>query len=209
MHDHLSPELKSDARRRPNKCWYVIGRPTAKPPWARSKAFPFHDQSLFFFFFSRGYKISLEPISLQVYVPPHPLIKHWVAVMRNKDTPGAIFRAAAAELGRILVYEAVREWLPVIEGEVETPLGATADVTFVDPTQPIKLVPILRAGLILLESAATVLPATETYHIGYVRDDATLEARCYLNKLPDKLTAADRILITDPMMATGECCRRP
>lgn len=58
--------------------------------------------------------------------------------MRNKDTPSAIFRAAASELGRILVYEAARDWLPTIDGQVQTPLGI-ADATFVDPSQPIKV----------------------------------------------------------------------
>lgn len=54
----------------------------------------------------------------QVYVPPHPLIKHWVAVLRNKQTPDVIFRSAAAELGRILIYEAARDWLPTIDAQV-------------------------------------------------------------------------------------------
>lgn len=73
-----------------------------------------------------------------MYVPPHPLIKHWVAILRNRDTPGPIFRSAAAELGRLLLYEAARDWLPTIDAQLETPVG-TADVTFVDPTQPIKV----------------------------------------------------------------------
>jgi uracil phosphoribosyltransferase len=55
---------------------------------------------------------------LQVYVPPHPLIKHWVAVLRNKDTPDVIFRSACAELGRLLIYEAAREWLPTVDTQV-------------------------------------------------------------------------------------------
>lgn len=67
------------------------------------------------------------------------------------------------------------------------------------------MVPVLRAGLVLLEQAATVLPATRTFHVGYVRDEETLEARCYLNKLPGKLSAEDLILVSDPMLATGEC----
>lgn len=138
----------------------------------------------------------------QVYVPPHPLVKHWIAVLRNKDTPGPIFRSAAAELGRILLYECVREWIPTLDAQVETPLGV-ADVTFIDPTKPIKIVPILRAGLILVEQAATVLPATQTYHVGYERDEETLQAKCYLNKLPQSFTAEDRILVSDPMLATG------
>lgn len=69
-----------------------------------------------------------------------------------------------------------------------------------------QLVPILRAGLVLLEQLSTVLPATETYHVGYVRDDATLQASCYLNKLPSSFTAEDRILVSDPMLATGRSC---
>lgn len=143
---------------------------------------------------------------MQVYVPPHPLVKHWLAVARNAGTPPGLFRSAVAELGRILIYEAVRdEFLPVREGVVDTPMGQ-ADVEFVDPEQPIKVVPILRAGLVLLEQAATVIPAQAVYHVGYVRDDTTLEATQYLNKLPAKLSENDRIIVTDPMLATGVCC---
>ncbi|EFN51808.1 hypothetical protein CHLNCDRAFT_27683, partial [Chlorella variabilis] len=139
---------------------------------------------------------------VQIYVPPHPLVKHWLAVLRTKDTPSSIFRSAASELGRILVYEAARDWLPTIDGQVQTPLGV-ADATFVDPMQPIKVVPILRAGLVLLEQTATLLPVTQTYHVGYVRNDDTLEASCYLNKLPPSFGPEDRILVSDPMLATG------
>lgn len=137
-----------------------------------------------------------------IYVPPHPLVKHWVGVLRSKQTPGAVFRSAAAELGRILVYEAVRDWLPTIDAQVETPL-AIADVTFIDPSRPIKVVPVLRAGLVLLEAASTLLPVTQTYHVGYRRDEATLEASCYLNKLPKSFNPDDLILVSDPMLATG------
>ncbi|KAI3434443.1 hypothetical protein D9Q98_002520 [Chlorella vulgaris] len=137
-----------------------------------------------------------------IYVPPHPLVKHWLAVLRTKQTPSSIFRAAASELGRILIYEAAREWLPTVDGQVETPLGV-ADATFVDIAQPIKVVPILRAGLVLVEQTSMVLPASQTYHVGYVRNDETLEASCYLNKLPPSFTAEDRILVSDPMLATG------
>jgi uracil phosphoribosyltransferase len=142
------------------------------------------------------------PKQMLIYVPPHPLVKHWLGVMRNKDTPAAIFRTAAAELGRILIYEAARDWLPTVAGQVQTPLGI-ADAEFVDPMQPVKVVPILRAGLILMEQAATLLPVTQTYHVGYVRNDQTLEATCYLNKLPPSFSPEDRILVSDPMLATG------
>jgi len=140
--------------------------------------------------------------TMLVFVPPHPLVAHWIAVMRNAATPSPIFRSAAAELGRILLYEAVREFLPTLQGQVDTPVGV-ADVTFVDPTKPVKVVPILRAGLVLLESAGTVLPACQTFHVGYARDEETLESRCYLNKLPEKLSPDDLIIVSDCMLATG------
>lgn len=137
-----------------------------------------------------------------VYVPPHPLVKHWMAVMRSKETPPVVFRTACAELGRILMYEALREMLPTIEAQVETPISV-ADVAFVDPSRPIKFVPILRAGLVLLESCQTLVPVSETYHIGFVRDEETLEASCYLNKLPAVLDPSDLFIVSDVMLATG------
>ncbi|KAG1664561.1 hypothetical protein FOA52_009444 [Chlamydomonas sp. UWO 241] len=137
-----------------------------------------------------------------VFVPPHPLVKHWLAICRNALTPSGMFRGAVAELGRILIYEAVRDLLQTMEGQVDTPCG-TADVEFVDPTRPVKVVPILRAGLVLLEQASQVIPVSETYHVGYARDEVTLEATPYLNKLPAKFDADDRILVTDIMLATG------
>ena len=75
---------------------------------------------------------------VQIFVPPHPLIQHWLAIARNDMTPPPIFRAALAELGRILVYEAGRDWLPTMEQQVSSPVGV-ADATFVDPTQPVKV----------------------------------------------------------------------
>ena len=137
-----------------------------------------------------------------VFVPPHPLVKHWMAICRNSATPSPMFRSAIAELGRVLIYEAMRDFLPTMDAQVDTPMGQ-ADITFVDVTRPIKVVPILRAGLVLLEQAQQVMPATETYHVGYARDEATLEAKCYLNKLPKSFSPDDLILISDVMLATG------
>ena len=73
-----------------------------------------------------------------MYVPPHPLVKHWLAVCRNSMTPPGMFRAAVAELGRILIYEAMREFLPTIDTVIDSPMGP-ADATFIDPTRPIKV----------------------------------------------------------------------
>jgi uracil phosphoribosyltransferase len=85
---------------------------------------------------------------------------------------------------------------------VNTPLAPCA-ATFIDPQVPVAVVPILRAGLGLLEGAQTVLPLAKVYHLGLVRNEETLEPSCYLNKLPEKFDPETRVLITDPMLATG------
>ncbi|MGB3508961.1 MAG: uracil phosphoribosyltransferase [Microcoleaceae cyanobacterium] len=141
-------------------------------------------------------------LQLRVYVPPHPLIKHWLGVARDVNTPSVLFRSAITELGRWLTYEAVRDWLPVVETKVQTPL-AECSATFVNPQIPIVVIPILRAGLGLLEGAQTVLPLASVYHLGMVRNEETLEPSCYLNKLPSEFAPNVRVLICDPMLATG------
>ncbi len=141
-------------------------------------------------------------IQLRVYVPEHPLIKHWLAVARDVNTPSVLFKSAMTELGKWLTYEATRTWLPTLETRVQTPL-AECDATLVNTEVPIGVVPILRAGLALLEGAQTILPIASIYHLGLVRNEETLEASCYLNKLPEKLTAQTRILLLEPMLATG------
>ncbi len=141
-------------------------------------------------------------LQLRIYVPPHPLIKHWLAVARDAATPSVLFRSAITELGRWLTYEAAREWLPTQETTVESPL-ASCPATFIDPEIPIAVVPILRAGLGLLEGAQTLLPLASIYHLGLVRNEETLQPSCYLNRLPEKFDPRTRVLITDPMLATG------
>ncbi|KAG6433818.1 hypothetical protein SASPL_105435 [Salvia splendens] len=120
--------------------------------------------------------VSLSGNRMLVFVPPHPLIKHWISVLRNEQTPCPVFKNAMAELGRLLIYEASREWL---------------------------IVPILRAGLALAEHAPSVLPATNTYHLGISRNEETLQPSVYLNKLPDKFPEGSRVFVVDPMLATG------
>jgi uracil phosphoribosyltransferase len=141
-------------------------------------------------------------LQLRVYVPPHPLIKHWLAVARDAATPSTLFRSAMTELGRWLTYEAIRDWLPLAETTVQTPL-AECPATFIDPTVPVAVMPILRAGLALLDGAQAVLPLASIYHVGFVRNEETLEPSCYLNRLPDSLDPSTRVLITEPMLATG------
>ncbi len=142
------------------------------------------------------------PSQLRIYVPPHPLIKHWLGIARDKNTPSTLFKTAMVELGRWLTYEAIREWLPTIDVDIETPL-TNSSATFIDPNTTIATIPILRAGLTLWEGCQTLLPLATTYHLGLVRNEETLEASCYLNKLPIKFKDDTRILILDPMLATG------
>jgi uracil phosphoribosyltransferase len=141
-------------------------------------------------------------LQLRIYVPPHPLIKHWLAVARDASTPSALFRSAMTELGRWLTYEAIRDWLPTVDTTIETPLSPCA-ATFVNPEVPVVVVPILRAGLSLLDGAQSLLPLASIYHLGFVRDESTLEATCYLNKLPEVFAPETRVLISEPMLATG------
>ncbi len=139
---------------------------------------------------------------LRIHVPPHPLIKHWLSVLRSASTPSPIFRSAMTEIGRWLAYEAVREWLPTIEMPIETPL-MTCTGTFVDPEVPMAIIPILRAGLALVEGIQSAVPTGSTYHIGLARDEETLEPTWYLNKLPKTFAPNTHVIISEPMLATG------
>ena len=141
-------------------------------------------------------------LQLRVYVPDHPLIKHWLAVARDKNTPSVLFKSAMTELGRWLTFEASRYWLPTAEMKVQTPL-AECPATLVNPAAPIAVVPILRAGLALLDGAQTLLPLASIYHLGLERNEETLQSSCYLNKLPLKFPDQTRILVLEPMLATG------
>ncbi len=145
-----------------------------------------------------------SPMSLQlrVYVPDHPLVKHWLAIARDKNTPTPLFKTAMKELSKWLTYEASRYWLPTLEAAVETPL-APAAVTLIHPQAEIIAIPILRAGLTLMEGAQEVITTSSVYHLGYKRNEETLAPYCYLNNLPEKFATDARVLLLDPMLATG------
>ncbi|KAG5042485.1 hypothetical protein JHK87_006400 [Glycine soja] len=151
-----------------------------------------------------------KPLSenrMLVYVPPHPLIKHWVSVLRNEQTPCPIFRNAMAELGRLLMYEASRDWLPTVSGEIQSPMGV-ASVEFIDPREPVAVIPILRAGLALAEHASSILPATKTYHLAWlVEDRDEFHKECpvasFASRLPGKFPEGSKVFVVDPMLATA------
>ncbi|MBU6185512.1 MAG: uracil phosphoribosyltransferase [Synechococcales bacterium] len=146
-------------------------------------------------------------VQLRINVPQHSLIRHWLGVARDGSTPTPLFRTAMTELGRWLTYEAIRDesmgsWLPTRDERLETPLG-NCSATFIDPDIPVAVIPILRAGLTLLEGAQGLLPLARVYHIGFFRNEETLQPTCYLNKLPNEFSPSTRVLISEPMMATG------
>ncbi|MEL7083080.1 MAG: uracil phosphoribosyltransferase [Cyanobacteria bacterium P01_G01_bin.4] len=141
-------------------------------------------------------------LQLRVYVPPHPSIKHWLAIVRDADSPMPLFRTAIGELSHWLTYEAAREWLPTQLVQVQTPL-TPCDAEIIDVSQPIAIVPVLRAGLAMVDKCQAILSNSRVYHLGFKRDETTLESSCYLNRLPDTFAANTRVAILEPMLATG------
>ena len=95
--------------------------------------------------------------TLRVVVPPHPLIAHWLTVLRHEGTPSALYRTAMEELGRWLSYEALRDWLPHRREMVKTPLAST-EGTMIETNVPLLAIPLLPGGLHLWEGARQVLP---------------------------------------------------
>jgi uracil phosphoribosyltransferase len=136
---------------------------------------------------------------MRVHVANHPLITHKITVLRDKNTPSPTFRLLVEELVTLLAYEATRE-VKVQEVEVETPLTKTKGVHLSNP-QPI-IVPVLRAGLGMLEGMMKLLPTAEVGFLGIKRNEETLEPFTYAERLPDDLTGR-QVFIIDPMLATG------
>jgi uracil phosphoribosyltransferase len=136
---------------------------------------------------------------MRVHVANHPLITHKITVLRDKNTPSPTFRLLVEELVTLLAYEATRD-VKVQEVDVETPLTKTKGVKLSDP-QPI-IVPVLRAGLGMLEGMMKLLPTAEVGFLGIKRNEETLEPFTYAERLPDDLTGR-QVFIIDPMLATG------
>lgn len=137
---------------------------------------------------------------MPLHVVDHPLVAHRVAVLRDARTGSAEFRRVSGELAGFLVYEATRS-LPMRAGSVATPLGLDAPTTTLVDHQPL-LVPILRAGLALLDGALAAVPTAEVGLVGLARDEATHEPTPYCVRLPAEMEATFA-LVLDPMLATG------
>lgn len=136
---------------------------------------------------------------MRLQVIDHPLVEHKLTVLRNKSTPSAIFRSLVNELVMLLTYEATRN-VAVEPVEIETPVAPTTGVRLSEP-RPV-VVPILRAGLGMLDGMTQMLPTAEVGFLGMRRDEDSLEIETYARRLPDDLSGRE-IYVLDPMLATG------
>jgi uracil phosphoribosyltransferase len=136
---------------------------------------------------------------MHVHVADHPLIAHKLTLLRDKQTDSPTFRNLVGELVTLLAYEATRD-ITVRQKPIVTPVGPMVGVALTKP-RPI-VVPILRAGLGMLDGMSRLLPSAEVGFLGLQRDEETLQAITYANRLPDDL-AGRQCIVLDPMLATG------
>jgi len=129
----------------------------------------------------------------------HPLAVHRLSVLRDVSTDSSAFRQLVAELSTFVAYEALRD-LTTVDRRVDTPVRSGVWCRRVE--EMVLLVPVLRAGLGMVPAIQAALPATEVAHVGLRRDEATLQAEVYLNRLPMDLSGR-RVVVCDPMLATG------
>jgi uracil phosphoribosyltransferase len=136
---------------------------------------------------------------MRVIVADHPLITHKLTYLRDKRTDSPTFRRLAEELVTLLAYEATRE-VRTEPFAIETPVAPTVGIKLSNP-KPL-IVPILRAGLGMLEGMVRLLPSAEVGFLGMQRNEETLEAITYANRLPEDLSGR-QVYVVDPMLATG------
>jgi len=133
-----------------------------------------------------------------VFESQHPLVKHKLSLLRNVTTEPKKFRELIRELAMLLCYEATAD-LGIEASTVESPMGSAAGYTL---TEKIGLIPILRAGLGMVDGIWEMMPSAEVWHIGLYRDEETLQPVSYYNKLPT-IPTVQVCLVLDPMLATG------
>ena len=136
---------------------------------------------------------------MKVHVANHPLISHKLTVLRDKRTDSPTFRRLVEELVTLLAYEAT-SGVATVKVNIETPVAPTKGEKLATP-RPV-VVPILRAGLGMLEGMTRLIPTAEVGFLGMVRDEKTLQASTYANRLPEDLSGR-QCYILDPMLATG------
>ena len=134
-----------------------------------------------------------------VYILDHPLIRHKLAIIRDKNTNTKQFREIISELATLMAYESFKD-VPTQEIEVETPLEKTTQTVVKENS--IAIVPILRAGLGMVDGILSLFPAAKVGHIGLYRDEETFEPKEYYCKLPVAIEEKV-VMVVDPMLATG------
>jgi uracil phosphoribosyltransferase len=136
---------------------------------------------------------------MRIHVVDHPLVAHKLTNLRDENTDSPTFRRLVDQLVTLLAYEATRD-VRVAPVDIVTPVGPTSGVRLTDP-QPL-VVPILRAGLGMLDGMMRLLPTAEVGFLGMMRNEETLEASTYAERLPDDLSRR-QCYVLDPMLATG------
>jgi uracil phosphoribosyltransferase len=136
---------------------------------------------------------------MRTLLADHPLVTHKLTLLRDAGTDTATFRTLADELVTLLAYEATRE-VRVAEVTVTTPVGIATGAKLAQP-RPL-IVPVLRAGIGMLDGMTRLLPMASVGFVGMVRDEKSLVASTYANRLPQDLTGRD-VFVLDPMLATG------
>ncbi|MEA4993325.1 MAG: uracil phosphoribosyltransferase [Oscillibacter sp.] len=134
-----------------------------------------------------------------IHILNHPLLQHKLTILRSKDTSTKDFRELVCEIAMLMTYEATRD-LPLEDVEVETPVAPGVFKTL--SGKKLAIVPILRAGLGMVDGVLKMIPAARVGHIGLFRDPETLEPVKYYCKMPADIAERD-VIIVDPMLATG------
>ena len=135
-----------------------------------------------------------------VVVFNHPLINHKIAILRDKNTSMKEFRELIEEITTLMTYESLKDGVPTEEKQVETPLEVCTQTMIAD--NAVVVVPILRAGLGMVNGIHTLFPLARVGHIGMYRDEETLEPHSYYCKLPAGIEEKF-VIVVDPMLATG------
>lgn len=129
----------------------------------------------------------------------HPLIQHKLTIIRDKNTGTKEFRQIANEIAELMVYEITRD-LPLKDVQIETPMGTTTTKELAG--KKLAIVPILRAGLGMVDGILELIPSAKVGHVGMYRDEETLEPHEYFVKMPTDIDQREMIIV-DPMLATG------
>lgn len=135
----------------------------------------------------------------KVHILDHPLLQHKVSILRDENTGVKEFREVVSEIASLMCYEATRD-LPLEDVEIKTPVAVAKVKSLAG--KKLAIVPVLRAGLGMVDGILTLIPSVKVGHIGLYRDPDTLEPVEYYCKMPTDITERD-VIILDPMLATG------